>query len=171
MHTIRAFFSNIGAHFFDFHKGAGEFSHHSGDILVNLRGRISDPQEKCARRNVLEIFWLETSKNDHSRGEGVRLQVPLSLSQCALLLPKNALLLPELPFYFPELPFYFPEMPFCFLELLFCFPKVSFCFPEVPFYFSKMPLCFPELHLSFPEVLSFYFLCASVSMSAFFQLI
>ena len=62
----------------------------------------------------------------------MRLQVPLSLSQCALLLPKNVFLFPELSFSFPELPFYFPELFFCFLEL-------PFCFPELPFLFSKMP--------------------------------
>ena len=50
---------------------------------------------------------------------GVRLQVPVSSSQCALLLPKNTLLSPELPFYFPEVPLCFLEFPFCFPEVLF----------------------------------------------------
>ena len=49
MHTITVFFFNVGTHFFDFQKRAGEFSPHSGDILGNLRVRISDPQKKIGR--------------------------------------------------------------------------------------------------------------------------
>ena len=118
-----------------------------------------------ARRNVFEIFWPETCKNDDStRGRGgMRLQVPA----CPQV--NVPFYFPKMSFYFPELPFYFQEIPFCFLELPFCFPKVSFCFSEVSFYFSKGAVCFPEL--IFPEVPSFYFLCVSFSMSAFFQLI
>ena len=86
--------------------------------------------------------------------EGVRLQVPLSSSQCTLLFPKNALLFLELTLCFPELPFYFLEL--------------TFCFPEVSSYFSKMPYCFSELPTLFPEVSSFYLLCASFSKNAFF---
>ena len=154
MQTIRAFFSNVETYFFDFQKRAGEFSPHSVDILGNLRVRISDPQQKSARRKTFDIFLLETSKNDHWRG-GMWGEVA------------SALVLKSSPFTTQKCPlirriaFYFPEMPFC-------FPKVSFCFPEVPFYFSKIPHCFPELSLSFSELPSFYFLCASF---LFFQLI
>ena len=58
---------------------------------------MSDSWEKSALRNFFEIlFWLETSKNDHSMQ--VRLQVPLFpeiallFSRCALLFPRTALL-------------------------------------------------------------------------------
>ena len=90
----------------------------------------------------------------------MRLQVPLTSSQRALLLLKmpfysqNCCFFLELPFYFPEVPFYFPEVPFC--------------FPEVPFCFPKMPYCFPELLFTFPEVPSFYLLRASFSKNDFF---
>ena len=77
------------------------------NILGNLRVRISDPWEKSSPRKIFEIlFWLETAKNNRSRGGGMRLQVSLSSSQSARYL--LALLIPELPIYFPELPFYFP---------------------------------------------------------------
>ena len=40
---------------------------YQGDIWV----RISDPWEKSAPRKICEtLFWLETSKNDHSKGGG-----------------------------------------------------------------------------------------------------
>ena len=66
------------------------------------------------------------------------MQVPLSSSQFALLLPKNALLFPVLPFYFPELPLYFPELPVYFSEGPFSFLGLPFCFPKVPFYFALL---------------------------------
>ena len=51
-----------------------------GDILGSLGVRISNPWEKTApnikKKNFLS--WLETSQNDYSRGDGVRLQVSLS---------------------------------------------------------------------------------------------
>ena len=133
-------------------------------FLGNLKVRISEPWGKSAPRKISEILlWLERFKNDHFRvykGWGVvRVQVLLSSSQCALLLPKNALLFPELPFYFPEKLFYFLELPICFLEL-------SFCFLEVPF-ISQKYCCFPQLPFSFPEV-PFYLLCVSFSKNAFF---
>ena len=90
----------------------------------------------------------------------MRLQVPLTSSQRALLLPKmlfysqNCCFFLELPFYFPEVPFYFPEVPFC--------------FPEVPFCFPKMPYCFPELLFTFPEVPSLYLLRPTFSKNDFF---
>ena len=96
----------------------------------------------------------------------MRLQVPLTSSECAL--PKNSFLFPklrrnflELPLLFLELLFYFPEVPFCLLEL-------SFYIPEVPFYFSRKPYCFPELLSSLPQVPSSYLLSASFSKNAFF---
>ena len=94
----------------------------SGDILGSLGVRISNPWEKTAP-NFFKKFlsWLETSKNDHSRGDGVRLQASLSSSPCTLLFPKNVLL-------FPELSFYFPKVPLCLSELLFSFAEVSFCY-------------------------------------------
>ena len=93
----------------------------SGDILGSLGVRISNPWEKTAP-NFFKKFlsWLETSKNDHSRGDGVRLQASLSSSPCTLLFPKNVLLFPELSFYFPKVPLCFPELPFCYPEILFC---------------------------------------------------
>lgn len=96
----------------------------------------------------------------------VRLQVPLTSSECALT--KNSFLFTklrrnflELPLLFLELLFYFPEVPFCLLEL-------SFYIPEVPFYFSRKPYCFPELLSSLPQVPSSYLLSASFSKNAFF---
>ena len=84
-------------------------SYLAGDILRNLRVRISDPWGKSAPRKIL--VWLETSKNDHCRygggGGGVRLQVPLFSSQCALLLPKNALLFSSIVFLFSRSAFIF----------------------------------------------------------------
>ena len=69
----------------------------AGDILGNLIVRMSDSWEKSALRKIFEIlFWLETSKNDHSMQ--VRLQVPLFpeiallFSRFALLFPRTALL-------------------------------------------------------------------------------
>ena len=62
-------------------------------------------------------FGLKHPKMTTAKGGGVRLQVPLPLSQCAALLCKNALLFPEMPFYFPEILFCFLELPFEFSEV------------------------------------------------------
>ena len=125
---------------------------HLGDMLGNLRVRISGPWVKtCPQRNVLNLFLLETFKKDHSRGKRRGALVfqsmwPFTSQKCLS---------------FPELPFHFPEVRFCFLEL-------SFCFPEVTFYFSKMLYRFPESPFSFSEVPSFYFLSTFFSKNAFF---
>ena len=128
----------------------------TGDVLENLRVRISDPLGKSAVEKFFEIlFWLETTKNDHSRGFRVRGEAasalivqamcPCTSQKChfipriALLFSRITLSFPEVLLYFLEWLFCFPEVPFCFLQLAFCFPEVPFCFPEVPLYFSKMP--------------------------------
>lgn len=48
--------------------------------------------KKNASRKVFEIlFWLETSKKcPLQKGSGMRAEVTLSSSQCAILLPKNS---------------------------------------------------------------------------------
>ena len=98
-----------------------------GDILGNSRARISDPWVKKAPSKFLKnSFWLETYKNDHSRGG-----VPLSSSQCAFILSKNALSFPELPFYFPEVPSYFLELPFFFQRCHFVFQKFPLVCPKL----------------------------------------
>ena len=75
----------------------------TGDVFRKLRVRISEPWEMSTPRKIFEVFfWLETSRNDHSK-RGVKLQVLLSLSPCAFLLSKNTLLFPELLFYLPKL--------------------------------------------------------------------
>ena len=74
-------------------------------------------------------------------GQAVRLQVHLSSSQYAFLIPKNALLFQEILFYFPELPFYFPEMPFYFSKISYCFPELPFSFPEMASYFLCLFVC------------------------------
>ena len=115
------------------------------DILGNLRVKISDPWRKNAPRNIFEIlFWLETSKNDHSRRGGSTLVLR---SMCPST-SKNALLFLELPFYFPEVPFGLLEMSFRFPEVPVCFPEVPFCFPEMLF-FLKNALLFSRTNQSY----------------------
>ena len=47
----------------------------TGDILWNLRVRISEPWKKRTPRKIFEtLFYLETSKNDHWEKRGVRMQ-------------------------------------------------------------------------------------------------
>ena len=109
-----------------------------GDILENLRVRVSDPWGKSAPRKIFKIlFWLETSIKDSRKGY---------FSKC---------------YFIARIALSFPEVLFCFLEL-------SFCFSKVPLYFSKMSYCFPEFPFSFPEVTSCYLLCISFSKNAFF---
>ena len=70
-------------------------------------------------------FGLKQPKMTIPEG-GVRLQGPLSSSQCPLLRPKNVLLFPELPFYFQN----------CF----FIFQYWSFIFQKCPFVSWNCPL-------------------------------
>ena len=79
------------------------------------------------------------------------LQVPLSSSQCALLLSCASI----------------SRINLLFSRVLFSFLELPFCFSDVPFYFSKMPCCFPELLFSFPE-LPFFFYCARLFPRMFF---
>ena len=78
------------------------------------------------------------------------LQVPLSSSQCALLLSCASI----------------SRINLLFSRVLFSFLELPFCFSAVPFYFSKMLCCFPELLFSFPE-LPFFLLCSSFSKNVF----
>ena len=77
------------------------------------------------------------------------LQVPLSSSQCALLLSCASI----------------SRIALLFSRVLFSFLELPFCFSAVPFYFSKMLCCFPELLFSFPELPFFFFFTVLV----FFQ--
>ena len=67
-----------------------------GDILGNLRVRISDPWEKVALENFI-LFWLETSKNDHTEGGRVNMKVtlPSSSGLCAFLFPRKLRFIPR----------------------------------------------------------------------------
>ena len=98
--------------------------------------------------------WL----HNHSRG-GLRLQVSLSSSQCALLLLKNAVLFPELSFHFPELSFYFLELPFVFQKCLFISRKILIVFQNCCLVFQK---CFLFIYcaLLFPSIIFFQADCS-----------
>ena len=111
---------------------------HLGDMLGNLRARISGPWVKmCPQRNVLNfIFAWNIQKGPLQRG---RKRCPCLPVNVAFYFPKCL--------SFPELPFYFPEM---------------------TFYFSKMLYRFPESPFSFSEVPSFYLLSTFFSKNAFF---
>ena len=73
--------------------------------------------------------------------EEVRLQVPLSPSQCALLLPKNPLLFLIGPFIFHTCPFVFQKC------LLFISQKCLFVFQNYPLVFQKRLLFIYSEHL------------------------
>ena len=64
------------------------------DILKNLAVRISGTLEKSLRRKIYEIlFWLETSKNNHSREESALVLKSMypSTSQKCPFIPRFAL--------------------------------------------------------------------------------
>ena len=88
-----------------------------GDILGNLRVRISDPWGKLPLENVFEILYRLEKPKITIPDEEVRLQVPLSSSQCALLLPKNAIL-------FSRSALLFSRKAFSFSNSLVC-PKIT----------------------------------------------
>ena len=73
--------------------------------------------------------------------EEVRFQVPLSPSQCALLLPKNPLLFLIGPFIFHTCPFVFQKY------LLFISQKCLFVFQNYPLVFQKRLLFIYSEHL------------------------
>ena len=122
------------------------------DILGILRVRISDPWKKSVPRKIFEIlFWLETSKNDHSKGGGLRLPVAFSLSQCVLFLPKNALL--------------FSRIAVSFSRSLLLFPGIApLVFQKYPFLFQKY-LLFIYCVCLFPGMLFFLADCTILSYS------
>lgn len=82
-----------------------------GDILGNLRVRISDPWEESTHRKSFEILlWFETSKNDSSKGGWLGCKCPCSEVTVPFYFPKiKTALFPELSFYFRVLFSYFPE--------------------------------------------------------------
>ena len=104
-----------------------------GDILGYIRVRIFDPWEKIPLEKFLKFYFGLKHPKKTTQERGVRSQVPLSLSKCALLLSRNARL-------FPDFPLYFPEVPFCFLELPFCFPEVPFLLLKNARLFSRISL-------------------------------
>ena len=94
----------------------------SGDILENLRFRISDQWKESSPKIYFGLTHPKISTPEGVRGW-------------------NALSFSELPFYFLEFSFSFPE-------LSFYFPAVHFCFPEVLF-FQKCPIVFPNIPSNF----------------------
>ena len=95
----------------------------------------------------------------------MKLQVPISLSQCALLLPKNKKypFIPRIALLFSRIVLLFSRSILLFLGSAFLFLKNALLFSRIA---QKMPYCFPELPFSFPEV--FYLLCACFSKNALF---
>ena len=82
-----------------------------GDILGNLRVRISDLWKKSSPKKIFKIlFQLETFKNDHSRQETEVTSVLVFKPMCPFTY-QNALLFPKLPFHFPKLSFNIPVGP------------------------------------------------------------
>ena len=74
--------------------------------------------------------------------EGVRLQVPLSLSQFVLFLSKNALSFPKLPFYFAGIALLFSIITLLFSRSVFFFPRIVALFLISALLFSS---CNPDL--------------------------
>ena len=77
-----------------------------------------DPREKSApRKNFENLFWLETSKKDHSRG-GSEVAIALVLkSMCPSTSQRCS--------FIPRSAFFSPKIPYCFPELFFRLPKVT----------------------------------------------
>ena len=122
--------------------------YHSGDISGNLRIRTAD-QLTHGKKLPLKKYWkfyfgLKHPKMATLKGGFVRLQVSLSSSQCALLLPKNALLFLELPFYFPEVPFFSWNFSFVFQKCSFMFQKCLFISQKFAIVFDICPLIFQK---------------------------
>ena len=111
----------------------------AGDILGNLIVRMSDSWEKSALRKIFEIlFWLETSKNDHSMQ--VRLQVPL-FPEIALLFSRFALLFPRTALLFSRSVLLLSGIAFLFLKNA-RFSKIAFFLFTVRVFFQE---CFFQL--------------------------
>ena len=115
---------------------------------------IYDPWGKSAPRKLLKFFWLETSKNDHSRGGWVLSKnalfprIGLLFSRIALLFFRSALLLPGITLLFSELSVCFPKGHFHFWKMLYCFPEFPFSFLEGSSFFSLLRVFFQEYFFS-----------------------
>ena len=129
-------------------------SYITGDILGNLRVRISDPWEKKCPWKIFEIsFWFETSKNDHSRGRGWGCKCPCLRVNVA--------------FYFPKMPFYFQNCPFTPRIALLFSTIALFNFQNCSFILQKCPFASWDYHLFSRSALLFSSLAFSSSRSAF----
>ena len=158
MHTITIFFFNVGTHFFDFLKRAGVFSPHSGDILGNLRVRISDPQKKRGRMG-------------EGRGGGVGGASALALksspftSQKCPLICRIALLFSRITALFSRNAFLLPGAALSFFKSVLLFPRSAFLF-------LKNASLFSRIVLQFSRIAFFLFPCAIFSFfSSWFNLL
>ena len=112
------------------------------DILGNLRVRISDLWWKNTPKKDLKFnFCLKHQKL--TTPKRIRLQVSLSSSQFALLLPKN-------PLYFQNYPFISHNCTYTAWKLHF----ISWNYSFVSFVFHKCPVVFQNCPLVFQKCLS-----------------
>ena len=100
------------------------------------------------RFNLCTSLPKKTLDSSLGRREGVSLQVPLSSTQCVLLIHKNV------PFI-PGVTLSYSTKAFLFLK-------------NANFFSLKNSLLFSRIALSFPKVSSFYLLCASFFKNTFF---
>ena len=146
MHTITVFFFNVGTHFFDFQKRAGEFSPHSGDILGNLRVRISDPQKKIGRigggGGVARALVLKSSPFTSQKCPLI-CRIALLFSRITALFSRNAFLLPRIALPFSKSVLWFPRSAFLFLKNASLFSRTVLEFSRIAFFL------FPVRHLFF----------------------
>ena len=109
--------------------------HISGDILENLRVRISDSWETSTPKKFFEIlFKLKTSKNDHSRGG--------QIYKCPCLQVNVPIYFPKMPFYSLNCPFYFPELSCIFQKCPFVSWNCPFVLQKHLFISQKCPIVF-----------------------------
>ena len=155
MHTITVFFFNVGTHFFDFLKRAGVFSPDSGDILGNLRVRISDPQKKGGRMG-------------EGRGGGASALAlkssPFTSQKCPLIC-RIALLFSRITALFSRNAFLLPRAALSFFKSVLLFPRSAFLF-------LKKASLFSRIVLQFSKIAFFLFPCAIFSFfSSWFNLL
>ena len=126
-----------------------------GDILGNLKVRISDPWKNNLPNFFLEIlYWFETSKNDHSReGTGEAAGALIHESMCL--------------FYFPKMLFYSQNCPFI-SRHAHLFSGIDLLFSRSVFLFLKNTLLFSRIALYFSRSFFFLFIVCTFSKNAFF---
>ena len=132
-------------------------SYLGGNILWNLRVRISDPWKKVPLEKCLKFYFSLKHPKWSLQREGWGCRWPCSQV--------------NVPFYFPEMPFFPQNCPFIFQNCPFISWNCPFVFQKCLFISQKMAYCFSGLHFSFPEMPSLLYYAHLFPRMLFFQLI